>query len=233
MPITSIAIAALVALSGTVTSNEEGPMEGVLVSAQRSGSPITITVVSDAKGGYRFPEDKLAAGRYAIRIRAAGYDLESPREAQVGSATQGALDLRLRKTRTSPRSSPTPSGWSACPARRRRSQLLNCLGCHTPRARRAVEVHIGGVPHHGPADAGLMNQSIPGAPQLRKGERLMEERGDQRVHTRSWGFPREGHLSGSPTWRYELKTFAPHGRGDARRLHGIRPAGQAHAAPLT
>src|SRR5258708_11862035 len=85
-------------ISGTVTSKEEGAMEGVLVSAQRSGSPITITVVSDAKGIYRFPPEKLAPGRYAIRIRAVGYDLEGPSEATVGAGVQGALDLRLRKT---------------------------------------------------------------------------------------------------------------------------------------
>ena len=32
-------------LAGTVTSAGEGPMEGVVVSAQRAGSPITISVV--------------------------------------------------------------------------------------------------------------------------------------------------------------------------------------------
>ena len=37
-------------LRGTVTSDREGPMEGVLVSARRQGSPITVTVVSNAKG---------------------------------------------------------------------------------------------------------------------------------------------------------------------------------------
>jgi len=33
------------ALSGQVTSSEEGPMEGVLVSARRDGSSVTTTVV--------------------------------------------------------------------------------------------------------------------------------------------------------------------------------------------
>src|SRR5450631_1597120 len=53
-------------LSGRVTSAEEGRMEGVVVSAQKSGSPITISVVSDANGSYRFPGAKLGPGRYAI-----------------------------------------------------------------------------------------------------------------------------------------------------------------------
>jgi hypothetical protein len=38
---------ASVALEGQVTSAEEGPMEGVLVSARKAGSTITIPVVSD------------------------------------------------------------------------------------------------------------------------------------------------------------------------------------------
>ena len=43
------------ALTGQVTSTEEGPMEGVLVSAKKAGSTITITVVSDEQGRYSFP----------------------------------------------------------------------------------------------------------------------------------------------------------------------------------
>ena len=37
-----------VALTGQVRSQEEGRMEGVLVSAKREGSTVTTTVVSDA-----------------------------------------------------------------------------------------------------------------------------------------------------------------------------------------
>src|SRR5277367_3151347 len=43
------------ALVGQVSSQAEGPMEGVLVSAKKEGSTITITVVSDAQGQYSFP----------------------------------------------------------------------------------------------------------------------------------------------------------------------------------
>jgi virginiamycin B lyase len=39
-----------VALSGMVSSAEEGNMEGVLVNAKRAGSNMTITVVTDDKG---------------------------------------------------------------------------------------------------------------------------------------------------------------------------------------
>src|SRR5215475_5068851 len=74
----SPAAQAQTALAGQVTSAEEGAMEGVLVSAKKTGSTITITAVSDAQGRYSFPSSKLAPGQYAIRIRAIGYDLESP-----------------------------------------------------------------------------------------------------------------------------------------------------------
>ena len=40
------------ALTGQVTSGEEGPMEGVLISAKKAGSTVTITVVSDAQANF-------------------------------------------------------------------------------------------------------------------------------------------------------------------------------------
>src|ERR1700693_5388968 len=61
------------ALTGVVNSAEEGAMEGVLVSAQKTGSPITITVVSDEQGRFSFPATKLGPGQYSLRIRAIGY----------------------------------------------------------------------------------------------------------------------------------------------------------------
>ena len=38
------------ALAGLVSSAQEGPMEGVLVTARRDGATMAITVVSDAQG---------------------------------------------------------------------------------------------------------------------------------------------------------------------------------------
>src|SRR5437879_12779173 len=66
-------------LMGRVSSQEEGAMEGVLVSAKRTGSKITVTVASNEHGEYSFPCNRLAPGQYAIRIRAVGYELEDPR----------------------------------------------------------------------------------------------------------------------------------------------------------
>lgn len=63
------------ALTGRVTSAAEGAMEGVLVSAKRQGSNMTITVVSNASGVYAFPQNRLEPGQYSVSIRAAGYVL--------------------------------------------------------------------------------------------------------------------------------------------------------------
>src|SRR5437763_15977854 len=86
------------ALSGQVTSAEEGPMEGVLVSAKRAGSTIAITVASDAQGRYVFPAAKLEPGHYALHIRATGYDLDGPAALDLTADKPATADLRLRKT---------------------------------------------------------------------------------------------------------------------------------------
>jgi streptogramin lyase len=83
------------AISGRVTSMQEGPMEGVLVSAKRADSTITVTVVSDAQGRYRFPVERLKPGTYALRIRAVGYDLGAPRNVEVNGRGTTTVDLQL------------------------------------------------------------------------------------------------------------------------------------------
>ena len=41
-------------LTGLVTSQKEGPMEGVVVGAKKDGSTITVDVMTDQKGRYTF-----------------------------------------------------------------------------------------------------------------------------------------------------------------------------------
>src|SRR3982750_2972778 len=65
------------ALTGKVTSADEGAMEGVVVSAKRG--IVTVSVVSNAKGEFSFPASKLGAGDYTLSIRATGYNLEGPK----------------------------------------------------------------------------------------------------------------------------------------------------------
>src|SRR5207245_542985 len=72
------------ALTGIVSSLEEGPMEGVVVTLKKPGSTLALSVVSGSSGRYGFPAERLEPGRYNIAIRAVGYDLNGPIAAQIG-----------------------------------------------------------------------------------------------------------------------------------------------------
>jgi virginiamycin B lyase len=84
------------ALTGAVSSPEEGKMEGVVVSAKRPGSTIMVSVSTNAQGQYSFPQDRLAPGAYDITIRAVGYTLK-PTTATIDSGGSTQLDLTLAK----------------------------------------------------------------------------------------------------------------------------------------
>ena len=84
-------------VNGRVTSEAEGPMEGVLVSAKAVESTMTVTVASDRHGDYVFPEGRLKPGDYRITTRAAGYDLIDPGIVAI-RPTATTIDLRLETT---------------------------------------------------------------------------------------------------------------------------------------
>ena len=208
------------ALAGRVTSAEEGAMEGVLVSAKRAGSTVTITVVSDAQGRYAFPAAKLAPGRYALRIRAAGYDLDGPDSAEIG-AQPAAADLRLKKTADLAAQLSNGEWIASVPGTDAQKGLLrNCVGCHTlERVARSQYDADAFMKTILPRMQGYVNQSMPSHPQLRKAERLREERGDQRVQVyRSTAeYLATINRSAAPQWTYALKTL-PRPSGRATRV---------------
>jgi hypothetical protein len=98
------------ALTGTVSSESEGNMEGVVVTAQKAGSIVRISVTTDARGRYAFPDNKLEPGDYTISIRAVGYDINAPAKAKVETEKTATADIKLNKTKNLAASSPTPSG---------------------------------------------------------------------------------------------------------------------------
>ena len=83
------------ALVGKITSEREGAMEGVLVSAKMVRSTITVTVVSNAQGEYAFPADRLAPGRYQLAIRASGYALDGGGTLDLPAGRPTRADLKL------------------------------------------------------------------------------------------------------------------------------------------
>src|SRR3954469_20258958 len=96
MLVFSAAAAAQPSLSGKVSSSEEAAMQGVLVSAKKG--TIAVTVVSDESGRYAFPAKRLAPGKYELLVRAAGYDLVSPKSVTVTNKGTGA-NLSLVKAK--------------------------------------------------------------------------------------------------------------------------------------
>ena len=107
------------ALTGQVSSAEEGAMEGVLVSAKKDGATVTTTVVSNDKGQFSVPADRLGPGHYTITIRAAGYNLVGPKAVDVAQGAPArtaeptpdrATSMRLTSLPCLTKSSMRPAG---------------------------------------------------------------------------------------------------------------------------
>jgi len=208
------------ALVGKVTAGQKA-LEGVLVSAKRNGSTITVTVASDKDGRYSFPAARLEPGQYSLRIRAIGYDLDGPDQVLVAPDKTATVDLALRKT-DDLASQLTNAEWLASMpgSDEQKNQLLNCVGCHTLArpltSTYSTEDFLTTVL---PRMQSYVNQSIPAHPQWRRAERLMEERGDQRVqvYRGTADYLASVNLSAQPKWNFELKTL-PRPTGAATRV---------------
>jgi streptogramin lyase len=208
------------ALSGQVSSAEEGAMEGVLVSARKDGATVTVTVVTDKDGRYRFPAGRLEPGHYSLRIRAVGYDLDGQVTGDVAAQKTATVDLKLRKTEDLASQISNGEWIASVPGSdQEKTTLLNCIGCHTlervVKSRYSADDFMQVLPRM----QSYVNQSIPAHPQLRRAERLMEERGDQRVqvHRKLADYLATINLSKSPQWAYALKAL-PRPTGRATRV---------------
>ncbi len=122
------------ALSGRVTSQEEGAMEGVVVGAKRAGSTVTVSVVSDRQGRYSFPANRLEPGRHVLRVRAGGYALDSDAGVVIGEAKAAVADIRLRKANVDEVAAQlSDSEWlmSMPGTRAQKDSIRGCNHCHT------------------------------------------------------------------------------------------------------
>jgi virginiamycin B lyase len=208
------------ALTGKVSA-AEGPLEGVLVSAKKSGSTVTTTVVSDKDGRYSFPASRLEPGSYALRIRAVGYELDRPDQVAVVADQTATADLALRKAQDVA-SQLTNAEWLASMpgTDAQKGQLLNCVGCHTLarplNSKYSADEFLTLIL---PRMQSYVNQSMPSHPQLRRAERLREERGDQRVqvYRSAAEYLASINLSSHDKWDFEFKT-APRPTGAATRV---------------
>ena len=120
------------ALTGSVSSDVEGNMEGVVVTAKKPSSIVQVSVTTDAQGRYTFPENRLEPGEYTISIRAVGYDINSPAKATVESEKTTTADIKLKKTNNLAGQLTNAEWMMSIPGtEEQKSALLNCTGCHT------------------------------------------------------------------------------------------------------
>ena len=120
------------ALAGQITSEAEGAMEGVVVTAHKDGSIVSVSVTSDAQGHYSFPENRLEPGHYTLAIRAVGYDLAAPAATDVVSEQTSAVNLKLNKTKNLAGQLTNSEWMDSIPGTEEQNAfLLNCVGCHT------------------------------------------------------------------------------------------------------
>lgn len=205
----SIAPCSAQTLTGSVSSPEEGAMEGVLVSAQETGSPITITVVSDREGRFRFPDGRLPSGHYVLRIRAVGYDLDGPQSFDLRPGTAN-VDIRLRRTADLAAQLTNTEWFMSMPGSAEdKRPLIECMSCHTlERIARSTYDTDGFV---GVLDrmAQYANNTIQARIQHRLVHRDLHEEAVRKVAA----YLATINLSRGPTWSYKLQTLPrPTGR---------------------
>jgi virginiamycin B lyase len=121
-----------IALTGQISSAEEGQMEGVLVTAKKDGTNVNITVVSDDKGQYSFPADRLSPGKYKISVRAVGYVIDGAKPVEVAAGAPATADLKLVKTKNlSAQLSNAEWLISAPGTDKQKNFMTGCVSCHT------------------------------------------------------------------------------------------------------
>ena len=206
------------ALAGQVSSQEEGNMEGVLVTARREGAKFTVTVVSDAQGKYSFPSNRLEPGQYSVAIRAAGYELEGPSTVAVAAGRASSLDLKLTKTADLAYQLSNGEWLASFPGTHQQKEMfLNCVSCHTleriARSRYNAQQFAQVVLRMSTYAQG----STPLRPQRRlgDGDGMGAPTGNQNERALRLGeYAATINLSSTSKWQYPLKTLPrPSGKG--------------------
>jgi streptogramin lyase len=193
------------ALAGQVTSAEEGPMEGVIVSAKKDGSNITVSVISNAQGRYAFPAARLAPGSYKLEIRAVGFELDGAKTAEVAAGLVSAADLKLRKTRNLSKQLTNTEWMMSVPGTEDdKLQLINCVSCHTVERIMKSTYSADDFVQVITRMNGYAQVSQPIKPQ----RRVDQERASNPERFRKAAeFLATVNLSEAPRWSYELKTL--------------------------
>jgi len=218
------------ALTGTVSSEAEGKMEGVVVTAHRPGHIVQVSVTTDAEGRYSFPRNRLEPGEYALAIRAVGYDIDSPAKAIVAAEKAATADIKLKKTRNLAGQLTNAEWMMSIPGtEEQKAQLLNCVGCHT--LERVVRsTHDSDEWTHVVSRMrgyGAVSQPVKPQPMLDR-----DRAGTPEQARKLADYLATINLSATDHWAYELKTMPrPKGR-DTRAIvteyDVVRPTSEPH-----
>ena len=189
-------------------------MEGVLVSAKKTGSNVTITVVSDHDGRFAFPAAKVGAGRYGLSIRATGYVLDGPDAIDVNAANTASLALRLRKLQDYSAQLTNTEWFMSMPGSNdQKRPLIECMSCHT--FERIVRSKF-----NAPEFLGVLNRMAMFAnntTMARVQPRIAERKPNEELARKLADYLATVNLSKGATWNYELKTL-PRPQGRATRV---------------
>jgi streptogramin lyase len=205
------------ALTGVVSSTQEGNMEGVLVNAKQTGSTITTTVVTDEAGRYSFPASRLQPGHYDISIRAVGYRLPGPTAVDVAAGKATSANIALQKV-----TDPHELGMQMNNAEWIMSMPrpgVGCVNCHTVHrivySKHTSDEWMQIIPRMG----SYVNNAHPLTPQaVLPGPRTEGEAGfNAEAVRRTADFIADINLSKRDVWNYELKTL-PRPKGRATRV---------------
>ena len=205
-------------VSGRVSSAEDGPLEGVLVSARKLGSTMTITVVTDQHGQYRFPRSRLEPGQYSLGIRAVGYDLEGPDTVDVVEGKATTADLTVRKARDLASQLSNAEWIDSVPGTPLEKAILRpCSHCHTleriVRSRHDAEQFVAVIQRMSTYPQLSFPLKIQKLPAPRVGAGAVSPEQQQATWRRQAEYLARINLSTGPQWSYALKALArPRGK---------------------
>jgi sugar lactone lactonase YvrE/5-hydroxyisourate hydrolase-like protein (transthyretin family) len=222
----AVAAAALFGISGAVAQNGSaitgvvtsptGPMEGVLVTAKKDGARVAVTVVTDEKGRYSFPANRLEPGKYNLKIRATGYFASGRPTTDVAAGKSATADLKLMKTDNIAPQLTSAEWMLSMPGQdSQKAFLQDCQGCHSltrvVTSAHTVESFMDVVPRMGTYSPG----SQPHRPQkLLPGPRGQRGIADPTRVRQVSEYLASVNLSKDEVWKYPLQTLPrPTGKG--------------------
>ena len=223
------------ALTGQVTSDAEGAMEGVVVTARKDGSIVSTSVTTDTAGLYAFPENRLEPGHYTIVIRAVGYDLATPASANVAAERTTNLDLKLDKTHNLANQLSNAEWMMSIPgSEEQKAMLLDCVGCHTLEriVRSTHDVNEWMQVISRMKGYGAVSQPIKPQPMLDP-----DRAGKPEDYRKMAEYLATINLSATDHWQYALKTL-PRPTGHSTHVivteyDVVRPTTEPHAVSYT